>query len=263
MVYSVCATSPAHLLVAETTTSGFPNLDTIHAAMSPSLQTFRNRHLWIFPNMVFNCSGNITKWIFRARNDGVDGNSVLLPEFQVWQENVNTVNIPDDYRVLPGVDVAEAAAIDGTVYEYVLRPPIEVQEGYILGVYAQESNRVFVEYLDMGEGNAPDSFYLTLSNRLSIVELGTGTLDQRFLPLVTAEISKPYCTVARLTPLLLYTLYVSCTGLGAEATTSVVFPDPTPSPLSELLPFPVISPTRPPQSTPTPGIVHMYKTATD
>ena len=199
MVYSVCATSPAHLLVAGTTTSGFPSLDTIHEAMTPSLRTFRNRDLWLFPNMVFNCSGNITKWIFRARNpDGVDGNSVLLPEFQVWRENVNTVNILDDYRVLPGVDVAEVAVIDGTVYEYVLRPPIEVQGGYILGVYAQESNRIFVEYLDMEEGNAPDSFYLTLSTRLSIVELGTGTLNQRFLPLVTAEISKPYCTVARL-----------------------------------------------------------------
>ena len=204
------ATSPAHLLVAGTTTSGFPRLDTIQTAMSPSLLAFRDRDTWLFPNMVFNCSGNITKWIFLARNpDDVVVNSVnsaLLPEFQVWRERVDFVNILDDYmRVTPTDNVAELQVVDESVYEYILKPPIEVQEGDFLGIYAQEGNRIFVEYLDMGEGNAPDSFFLTSSNRLSIVILGAATLDQRFLPLVTAEISKPYCTAARLTLLLLYT----------------------------------------------------------
>ena len=196
--FSVCTTSPAHLLVAGTTTSGFPSLDTIHAAMSPGLRAFRNRDLWLFPNMAFNCNGNITKWIFQARRNSAEFNNSngSLPEFHVWQERVVTPIPPDDYiRVEPIDNVAEVAVVDNSVYEYIVRPPIEVQGGYILGVYAQESNRIFVEYLDMGEGNAPDSFYLTPSTRLSIVELGEGTLDQRFLPLVTAEISKPYCTL--------------------------------------------------------------------
>ena len=161
--------------------------------------------------MVFSCSGSITKWIFRARNpnDDVDVNSnvnsQLLPEFQVWRENTITVNILDDYRVVMPRGVVADIQVDGSTYEFVLRSPIEVQEGYILGIFAQESNRIFVEYLDMGEGNAPNSTYRTMPDRVRIAELGAGTLDQQFLPLVTAEISKPYCTAARLTLLLLYT----------------------------------------------------------
>ena len=200
------ATSPAQHLVAGsgTTTSGFPSLDTVRTAMiPPSMRRFQNRDLWLFPSIVFNCSGNITKWIFQARMNP-EGNDGSLPEFQVWREHVTTANVPDDYSVVSRDDVAELQDVDGPVFEYVLNPPIEVQEGYIFGVHANENNRIIVEFLDMGDGNAPASYYYR--SLLSIPVLRAGTLDQRFLPLVTAVISKSYCTVARLTLLLLYTL---------------------------------------------------------
>ena len=172
--------------------------------MPPRVRRFRDRDLWLFSSIVFNCSGNITKWIFQARLNPA-GNDGSLPEFQVWREHVATANVLDDYiRVTPRDGVADSQTFDGPVFEYVLNPPIEVQEGYIFGVHANENNSIFVEYLDMGEGNAPASYYYR--SLLSTPVLRAGTLDQRFLPLVTAVISKSYCTVARLTLLLLYTL---------------------------------------------------------
>ena len=199
------ATSPAHLVAGSgTATSGFPSLDTVRTAMTPPrVRCFRDRDLWLFPSIVFNCSGNITKWIFQARLNPA-GNDGSLPEFQVWREHVAAANVPDDYIRVPRDGVADSQTFDDPVYEYVLNPPIEVQDGYIFGVRANENNRIFVEYLDMGEGNASASYYY--STLLLIPVLRAGTLDQRFLPLVTAEISESYCTVTILTLLLLYTL---------------------------------------------------------
>ena len=87
--------------------------------------TRRDNQQRLFPDITFTCNGFITKWIVGAKR----GRGTLLPELQVWRNNGEGSFIKTKFSPLP------SNATDNNIVEYIPNPPLEFQEGDILGVY--------------------------------------------------------------------------------------------------------------------------------
>ena len=167
--------------VAGGATSGFPALTEI---LNPTLASrpvmevltvdgegFSPANTWRFEAITFQCTGNITSWIFRATENLALPSG--LPLF-----GITNLNIPID-STFSGEGELRG---QGPVYEYVLQDPIEVRGNAFLVIQFpyNGTESLQLEMLDAGEGNAPLS---CRSFRISdFVEL---TEDTRNIPLVT------------------------------------------------------------------------------
>ena len=145
----------------------------------------RSKQQRVFPDINFTCSGNLTKWIV----GGEVGNSVGA-ELQIWRKNDGSVS---DYTRV-GYSVLQASDPDNDdVYEYTPNPPLEFQEGDILGVYQRGGNnrmRVYYQettgppnYRRVGDLNTDPPVSSTLTGAILVT-------DEYDYPLVTVEICK-------------------------------------------------------------------------
>ena len=143
--------------------------------------------------MVFNCTGNITRWIFRAEETG--NNDEKVPRMSTWRDLVSTPSITTDFNRISRSGSAEELTGNGPVYEYVLQQPVAVQEGDFLGfdLSPEGDEELRFVFLDFGRGNAPDSYPRT--NVASNFDTRSTTMNQRFVPLITAVIGE-YAHVA-------------------------------------------------------------------
>ena len=137
--------------------------------------------------MVFNCTGNITRWIFRAERTG--NNNDRVPRMSTWRENTFTPTTTDFTRVSLSGSVEELTG-NGPVYEYVLQEPVEVQERDILGfdLSPEGDEKLQFVFLDLGVGNAPDSYarsFISMTINTQLV-----TRNRRYVPLITAVIGE-------------------------------------------------------------------------
>ena len=82
----------------------------------------------LIPDMNFNCTGSITKWIFSAQ---WEGNSPAFTELQVWRKVNGTGNV---YTTV-GATTIQANQSSSEMYEYPVDPPLAFQEGDILGYF--------------------------------------------------------------------------------------------------------------------------------
>ena len=191
--------------------------------------------------MVFNCTGNITRWIFRAEERGNNNDSV--PRMSTWRSTIFTPTTTDFIRVSLSGSAAELTG-NGPVYEYILQEPVDVQEGDYLGfdLSPEGDEELQFVFLDLGAGNAPDSYARTIAgSNINIASSQFVTRNQRYLPLITAVIGE-YVHVAsnRQSGLC---LVKSSTGSPDSSSTTVVLPTSTPSPTPTL-----VSLTTPPQT---------------
>ena len=101
--------------------------------------TRRDNQQRLFPDITFTCNGFITKWIIGAKR----GRGTLLPELQVWR-NIGASFIKTKFSPLP------SNATDNNIVEYIPNPPLEFQEGDILGVYQppHQDSALVVYYQD-------------------------------------------------------------------------------------------------------------------
>ena len=109
-------------------------------------------------------------------------NSDLLPELQIWRNNGGTSYTKANFSLIP----SNATVIGNNVVEYIPNPPMEFQEGDILGVY-QPRRRVSALVVYYQERDGPVN-YEEGNNPLSTVTLGSPG-NQYDYPLVTVEIS--------------------------------------------------------------------------
>ena len=138
--------------------------------------------------MVFNCTGNITRWIFRAEETG--NNNDRIPQMSTWRSNIFTSPTTDFNRISRSGSAEELTG-DGPVYEYVLQEPVEVQEGDILGfdLSPEGDEELQFVFLDLGVGNAPDSYHRPNSaNNINIAQFVIR--NRQYLPLITAVIGE-------------------------------------------------------------------------
>ena len=138
---------------------------------------FRSSEQRLFPNITFTCNGSITKWIVGAEPSN---NGQLKPELQIWRR----ISL-DTYTKISFSFLTPNVTSYPNVHEYIPNPPLEFQEGDILGVYqptTAEELRVYyqedtgpVNYRDF-DSTAPSTF-------------NTDGPDSRYYyPLVSVEI---------------------------------------------------------------------------
>ena len=105
----------------------------------------------------------------------------LQPELQIWQNIVGTSYTKANFSLI----LSNATVISNNVVEYIPNPPLEFQEGDILGVYQprQQDSALVVYYQERdGPVNYKDSI------ALSTVTLDTPDKHYDY-PLVTVEIN--------------------------------------------------------------------------
>ena len=137
----------------------------------------RDEEQRLFPNITFTCNGSITKWIVGAGT----GTKASLPELQIWNTR-GTSYTKASFSLIP----SNATIISNDVVEYIPNPPLEFQEGNILGVYQpQVSKSALVVYYQERDGPVN---YEEGNDPLSTVTLDTPD-NQYDYPLVTVEIS--------------------------------------------------------------------------
>ena len=131
--------------------------------------------LRLFPDITFTCNGSISKWIVGGT---MDNNQNRMPELQLWRNTGGNIYTRIGFTRLP------ARPLVNNTTEYIPNPPLQFQEGDILGVYQPRNDEsTFVIYnqefdgpANYQEGNSP-LFAGTL-----------GSPDHYDYPLVTAEV---------------------------------------------------------------------------
>ena len=147
----------------------------------------RDKEQRVFPSIHFTCSGLLTKWIVGGKVGGSIG-----AEIQIWRKNAGSDN---DYTKV-GFSVLDTTDPDNdNVYEYIPNPPLEFQEGDILGVYQQSGgNRMSVYYQETtGPANYRLPGNINTQPPVSDSLLGATLVpDEYDYPLVTVEIISKY-----------------------------------------------------------------------
>ena len=142
----------------------------------------RNRQQRVFPEINFTCNGSLTKWIV-----GGTVHTNVGAEVQIWRKNAGSEN---DYTKV-GFSVLSATDTDNdNVFEYMPVPPLEFQEGDILGVYQRRGNNRLALYYQITTGPAnyrnPDNID-TIPPAPATLN-GAVLVAQYDYPLVTVEI---------------------------------------------------------------------------
>ena len=132
----------------------------------------------LFPNITFTCNGSIIKWIVGA----IARSGALQPELQIWRNIGGTsYTCKANFNLLPS-----SIALDSNIVEYIPNPPLEFQEGDILGVHqTKHMDSALVIYSQEHDGPAN---YDKGQNPPSTVTL-SGNPNGYDYPLVTVEIS--------------------------------------------------------------------------
>ena len=175
----------------------------------------------LFPDIRFTCNGLISKWIVGA---GIVGNSsTSLTELQIWRRDSIKENrfTKVNYSILPLT--MQAIGSNVNVYEYAPNPPLEFQDGDILGVYqpGQQDSQLAVYYQ---ENDGPENYRSDSSvSTFTLVE----PASRYDYPLVTVEIisGEPTAMISKTTEPFQVTPSVA-TAASTMKKTHTVEPDP-------------------------------------
>lgn len=88
----------------------------------------------LIPDMNFNCTGRITKWIFLAK---WEGNSQAFTELQVWRRSDNVGNV---YSKVAATTIRVDVQSSNQLYEYPVDPPLAFQERDIIGYFQPDDD---------------------------------------------------------------------------------------------------------------------------
>ena len=106
-----------------------------------------------------------------------------MPELQIWRKREGNTYTKVYFGLL-----SSSNNDSSTVREYILNPPIEFQEGDILGVYQPQEDRsdLLIYYQD---NDGPNNYAIDTDVSLSSFTLGN--IDKKHdYPLVTVEVSQ-------------------------------------------------------------------------
>ena len=139
----------------------------------------------LIPEIGFTCSGELTRWTIVATTVG--GGS-RYPELQIWRptganvfDRVEHSKFNEDNRVVTNV------------YEFRPDPPLQFQNGDVLGIYSPPVPRLKFRYQDSGGPanfyiGGPAQPYLTFS-----LDNGLVLTNHNDVPLVAVDVSNPEC----------------------------------------------------------------------
>ena len=95
----------------------------------------------IFPSLGFSCSGTLTNWVFRG--SGTEA-SMCRVQVTTWRFAIDTLNF---FRVYERVSTTDGNTLQinvvGSLFNYELRTPVQVQRGDIVGFEIAERCALF------------------------------------------------------------------------------------------------------------------------
>lgn len=116
--------------------------------------------------------------------DSID--SLQLPQWSIYREHTVTLG-SNDYEVIArSGSLGEIKKLENGVYQYALNTPLDVEEGYIVGVsYNVAAGRFPLKLSFQDSGEIPVSYRRSFSLARMILDVREDTGDRRYLPLVT------------------------------------------------------------------------------
>ncbi len=149
--------------------------------------------LWVFPNMRFGCSGNLSRILVRT-NARLRGNRTA-PEVATWKETAIGI-----YRIVdvPYPDGVVSSSLD--MIEYLFNPPLLVMDSQLVGFVFSDTNDQLslpIAFQDVGANNAPASVHVSALNTANDFVQVMQPVDPftrenfRFVPLIAAQFGKP------------------------------------------------------------------------
>ena len=139
----------------------------------------------IFPDIRFSCSGLLTKWIIGGEPHN---SNKPLPELQIWRKTDETNYFKTSFSL---ISTLPNVTSEVNVYEYIVDPPLEFQEGDVFGLYKpKEKDSVLNIFLQ--ENSGPFAYGLQEDATEALAKMTADPsmlLDQNDYPMVSAEIS--------------------------------------------------------------------------
>ena len=161
----------------------------------PSLNAdIRVSEQWIFPDLQFTCSGQVTKWIFA----GVPGRTVTScrVDIETWQlrtsSNSSTI-IYDQIRRTTEKRLSDIIITqDRSVFTYELASPMVVEPGDIVGVMLQRSCIDYDDILGLSNISGNGSTYNSYGQAGlgSEFDLRNATSERDFILLIEALVGE-------------------------------------------------------------------------
>ena len=173
--------------------SGFPdNLDLNSTSVTVASSVNGSTVHWIFPSMRILCNGTITTLRFNGVYSTISG-SASYPSLTTWTDNTFSTNyeLQAERPLSNSIPVETIAA--HSIFVATFDPPLNVTADCFVGLkYPGGSAGITVQplFLDLGQGNANESFYVTFPT--ITVPQSSPRYDQ-YIPLIIPEvISKLY-----------------------------------------------------------------------
>lgn len=149
------------------------------------LQTAKDKQQSLFVHQRFNCSGQLTSWIFAAEWDDGDRRT-QFPELQIWRRESTGSST---YTKVSGTTAAVTSQRLSFVYTYSLDNPLTVSAGDVLCVYQPERGKSKLQlYFYESEEPVNEYFYEDkIKQSIESIDIDDAK-SKRQLPLVTAVI---------------------------------------------------------------------------
>ena len=135
--------------------------------------------------MYFSCTGLLTKWIIGSEVKS-SGNS--YPELQLWRTSDGTTYLKNSSSL---VNTDPGSPLYTGVYEYILDPPMEFQEGDVFGLYKPMESQSYLNVF-LQENSGPFAYGQESDASTPLTEITVNSimpLEQNDYPMVSVEIS--------------------------------------------------------------------------
>ncbi len=153
--------------------------------MGRNRRSDRNEQQRIVPDISFNCSGTVTRWIV-AGDRATMGSANNMPEVQIWRETSSGSGV---YNKVHGMSLPERTEDPSQIYEFTAT--MDVQPGDILGLFEPFRSWLQLYYTDQF---GPVNYYMDTGSAVTpptgdfVINAADGTMND--MPQVTVEISK-------------------------------------------------------------------------
>ena len=185
--------------------AGVPRVIALPSADRPDLDFVQ----WLFPFQQFTCRGNITQWRVRVEEIDLDFEAEDLirwqiPQLMTWRES-SIEGPPSPFRPtayeqvsITNESLSTIRMAEGSVYEYNLVTPTEVEPGDIVGIRLplnmeiRHSRTTKPLFLDLLSGNSSMYSYIKLDNSNPAVIPPANVVQplQTFIPLISVRIGE-------------------------------------------------------------------------
>jgi hypothetical protein len=185
--------------------AGVPRVIALPSVDRPDLDFVQ----WLFPFIRFTCRGNITRWRVRVEQIDPDFEAEDLvqwnvPQLMTWRE-MQVQGPPSLFRPtayervsITNKSLSTIRMVEGSVYEYNLPTPTEVQPGDIVGIQLplnmelRQRRTTKPLFLELLNGNASMYSYIKLDNSTLAVIPPADVIQplQTFIPLISVKIGE-------------------------------------------------------------------------